>query len=108
MIIHLVPRRTACLAKQPTSGPVGAFNSQMEKTEMASITKESNGRRLIQFMGADKRRRTIRLGKISQQNAEAVKLRIEYLVAATIPDESPRETAPLAASWMNMWSDVST
>jgi len=49
---------------------------------MASISKEPNGRRTIQFCGADGKRRSIRLGKVSQKTAEAVKVRIEHLAAA--------------------------
>jgi integrase len=51
---------------------------------MASITKQKNGRRMIQFIGSDGKRRTIRLGKISQRNAEAVKVKVEQLAAAAI------------------------
>ena len=39
---------------------------------MASISKEPNGRRTIQFVGPDGKRRSIRLGKVSQKTAEAV------------------------------------
>ncbi len=49
---------------------------------MASISREKNGRRSIQFVGPDKKRRTVRLGKTSQRTAEAVKVRVEHLVAA--------------------------
>lgn len=49
---------------------------------MASITREANGRRTIQFIGTDGKRRSIRLGKVSQRHAEAAKVRIEHLVAA--------------------------
>src|SRR5262245_19950295 len=49
---------------------------------MASINRESNGRRTIQFVGPDGRRRSLRLGKASQRVAEAVKVRVEVLVAA--------------------------
>ncbi len=51
---------------------------------MASITRETNGRKTIQFVGADKRRRSIRLGRASLRVAEAVKVRVEHLVAASI------------------------
>jgi len=37
---------------------------------MASITKQPNGRRTIQFVGPDRKRRSIRLGKVSQRYAE--------------------------------------
>ncbi len=51
---------------------------------MASITRESNGRRTIQFVGADGKRRSIRLGKCDQRTAEAVKVKVEALVASSI------------------------
>lgn len=51
---------------------------------MASISKEPDGRRTIQFVGADRKRRSIRLGKISQRSAEAVKVKVERLVFASI------------------------
>ena len=61
---------------------------------MASITKEKNGRRTIQFVGADGRRRSIRLGKVSQRIAENVKTRVELLNTAVINGQSPdSETA---------------
>ena len=50
---------------------------------MASITREANGRRTVQFVGADGKRRSIRLGKVSQRSAEGVKVRIEALVTRT-------------------------
>lgn len=51
---------------------------------MASITRERNGRRTIQFVASDKKRKSIRLGKVSQRVAEAVKIRVEHLNAAKI------------------------
>jgi len=55
---------------------------------MASITKQPNGRRMIQFAGPDSKRRSIRLGKISQRNAEAVKVKVEQLAAAAISEHA--------------------
>ena len=49
---------------------------------MASISKLANGRRAIQFVGPDRKRRTVRLGKMSQRNAESVKVRVERLAAS--------------------------
>ena len=49
---------------------------------MASITREPNGRRTIQFVGSDGRRRSIRLGKCSQRLAETVQVKVEHLAAA--------------------------
>lgn len=51
---------------------------------MASITTEPGGRRTIQFVGRDGKRRSIRLGKVSQRIAEAVKVRVEQLNAAQV------------------------
>ncbi|MBU4271383.1 MAG: tyrosine-type recombinase/integrase [Planctomycetes bacterium] len=51
---------------------------------MASISREPNGRRTVQFVGGDGKRRSIRLGKVSQREAEAVKWRVEALVSATL------------------------
>ncbi len=39
---------------------------------------------MIQFVGPDKKRQTIRLGKMSQRNADALKTKIEQLVSAQI------------------------
>lgn len=67
---------------------------------MASITRESNGRRLIQFLDAGGKRKTLRLGKMSQRQAESIKVKVENLVAAsisghTIDDETARWIAKL-------------
>ena len=51
---------------------------------MASITKDPNGHRRIQFKDGSGNRRAIRLGKVSQRFAEAVKLRVEQLNNANI------------------------
>jgi integrase len=66
---------------------------------MASITREADGRRTIQFVGADRKRRSIRLGKISQRSAEAVKVKVEKLVFASITGHAADdETARWLAS----------
>ena len=51
---------------------------------MASISKEPGGRRTIQFVGGDGKRRSIRLGKVSQRLAESVQVRVEHLAAAQV------------------------
>lgn len=51
---------------------------------MASVCNDSNGRRRILFVDVDKRRRTVRLGKISKLAAEKIKLRLESLLSAKI------------------------
>ena len=64
---------------------------------MASINKESNGRRTIQFIGADGKRRSIRLGKVTQRTAESTKVRIEHLAIA-VATGAPLE--PETAEWV--------
>lgn len=51
---------------------------------MASITHQPNGRRTIQFVDVDGRRRSIRLGKASKAHAEAVKGRVESLLSCKL------------------------
>lgn len=51
---------------------------------MASITKQSNGHRTIQFVASDGKRRSIRLGKVPQRVAEAIKFRVEQVNVAKI------------------------
>jgi len=58
---------------------------------MASISKDPSGNRTIQFMGADGKRRSLRLGKVNAKQAEALKLKVETLasaIAAKIPLDS--------------------
>ena len=62
---------------------------------MASLSTDPKGRRMIQFMAADGKRRTIRLGKMSRRQSESVKVRVERLVAAhltghAVDDETAR------------------
>jgi integrase len=58
---------------------------------MASINRESNGRRTIQFVGADGKRRSLRLGKVSQRMAEGFRVKVEALARAVelgqLPDD---------------------
>ena len=51
---------------------------------MASIARDKNGTRRIQFVAPDGKRPTIRLGKVSQRMAESVKFRVEQLLAAKL------------------------
>ena len=70
---------------------------------MASISKRANGRRMVQFVGKDGKRRSIYLGKISQRNAEAVKTRVESLVVASVTGNPlDRDTA----RWVSSLDDV--
>ena len=56
---------------------------------MASISTQRNGGRVIQFTGADKKRRSIRLGKMPMRTAQAVKARVERLISAALAGFAP-------------------
>ena len=49
---------------------------------MASISREPNGHRSIQFKAPDGKRKTIRLGKMNQKAAAFIKTKVEMLIAA--------------------------
>lgn len=51
---------------------------------MASIGKDKNGRRRILFVAPNGKRKTIRLGRVPQRAAEAIKVKVENLVGATV------------------------
>ena len=64
---------------------------------MASISRDDNGNCLLQIVGPDKVRRSVRLGKMTQKQADQVRLRVEAI------DASRRAKLPLdpdAASWL--------
>ena len=70
---------------------------------MASISKYQGGLRRIQFVGADKKRKTIYLGKVSRESANAVKVKVERLVASQITGHAlGNETA----DWVANLNDV--
>ena len=67
---------------------------------MASVIRQKNGRRMIQFIDTGGKRSTIRLGKVSQRQAEAIKIKVENLVASklsghAVDDETARWVAKL-------------
>ena len=64
---------------------------------MASISNDPNGRRRILFIGANQKRRVIRLGKVSQRFAESVKVKVEDLVSASITGHAPADET---ARWL--------
>ena len=51
---------------------------------MASIGRDKNGRRRILFNAPDGKRKTIRLGKLPLRAVEAIKVKVEHLVAAEL------------------------
>ena len=64
---------------------------------MASIGKEAGGTKRILFYAPDGKRKTIRLGKCTQRQAEAVCLRVERLVTAMLTGHSPDDET---ARWL--------
>ena len=65
---------------------------------MASIVDDPNGRKRIQFVAGDGRRKPIRLGKVTTKQAEAFKVKVEALIGQMITgvadDEVSRWRAP--------------
>ena len=55
---------------------------------MASIARDKGGNRRILFVAPNGKRPTIRLGKVSQRAAEAVKFRVEQLLAAKLTGQA--------------------
>ena len=70
---------------------------------MASISNDPNGRRRILFVGADGKRRTIRLGKASKRYAESVRVKVEDLVSASITAHAPADET---SRWLSGLDDV--
>lgn len=64
---------------------------------MASISTDKKGRRRILFSIGKRKRRAIRLGKVSMKTAENVKLRVEHLVTAALYKQAPD---PETAAWV--------
>jgi len=51
---------------------------------MASLIHEPNGRKTIQFRGADRKRHSLRLGVMSQRAAESIQTRVEFLANSIV------------------------
>jgi len=65
---------------------------------MASISHDKkSGRRTVQFVGTDGKRRSIRLGKVSKRQAESAKGFIEDLVACLTTGTAPKNAT---AEWL--------
>src|SRR5687768_17073986 len=65
---------------------------------MASISNDGGGLRRILFVDPDGERKAIRLGKVSQRAAEAVKFRVEQLLAAKLTGHALEADT---AQWLN-------
>ncbi len=64
---------------------------------MASVSTDGNGNVRILFVGGDKKRRAVRLGKITQKAANEVKLKVEHL-NALLTTRLPMDSA--TAAWV--------
>ena len=69
---------------------------------MASICNDPNGRRRIQFFDSNGKRKTIRLGKVSQRQALAFKVKLEDLVGAKNLGHVPSDETSL---WLSALDD---
>lgn len=70
---------------------------------MASISRSPDGRKMVQFSGADGKRRTIYLGHVNQKIAEFIKMCVESLRSCAIVGCSPD---PELAHWVASLGDV--
>ena len=68
---------------------------------MASISKDGNGLKRVQFVDRTGERRTVRLGNVSMKQADAVKTRIEQLLGAQLSGV----LEPEAARWVGEVDD---
>jgi len=71
---------------------------------MASIIKDPNGRKRIQFVASDKTRKSIRLGKASMRQAEAIKAKIEQLIFTSTGRTNIVDTE--VAKWLAGLDDI--
>ena len=69
---------------------------------MASISTDSAGNRTIQFVGIDRKRRSLRLGRVSMKAAEKFRDRVEDLNSARLFHSAPPE---YVASWAKKIGD---
>ena len=71
---------------------------------MASVSCDrKTGRRTIQFVGPDRKRQSVRFGKITKKQAESAKLFVEDLLTAKVTGSSPKATT---AEWIVDLPDV--
>jgi integrase len=86
----------------PAMDRIRLSSSNMQRggeLRMASISKQPNGRKMIQFIHpVDKKRKSIRLGKVSMKQAEGFKTHLEKLVAAMITGHPPDDPTATWAS----------
>jgi len=74
---------------------------------VASVSRDAKtGRRTVQFIGIDGKRRSLRLGKVNKRQAETVRAYVEDLVAALITGHAPSdETNRWITNLPDLWRD---
>jgi len=65
---------------------------------MASIANDPNGYRRLLFLGPDGRRKTIRLGRVSDRDADRIKVHVEHLVTAA---KNRTQLDPDTTAWLS-------
>ena len=70
---------------------------------MASIGKDTGGKKRILFVSPDGKRKTIYLGKCSLRDAETCKIRVENLLSAVIQGKEPSRDD---AQWLDRISSI--
>lgn len=70
-----------------------AERSFLKGETMASVANDPRGFRRVLFIGLDGKRRTIRLGKVSEKIADAVARHIENILSAALHPPLAKETA---------------
>jgi len=58
---------------------------------VASVSSRPNGRKWIQFVGSDGKRRTLRLGRVPNRYALATKVKVEDLISAKLTAHAPSD-----------------
>ncbi len=64
---------------------------------MASVSKSANGLRTVQFIQSDRKRQSIRLGRVSAKVADAIRSKVEALDAANRLGQTPD---PSVTEWV--------
>jgi integrase len=64
---------------------------------MASLTKRPNGRWEIHYQDENDRRQTVRIGKMSERNAVAIKIKVEDLIASKLSGGAIKDETALWA-----------
>lgn len=70
---------------------------------MATMFRTSNGHWVIQMTCSDRKRRSLRLGKMSEKQANSIKVKVDELAAAKLADHAPNDET---IRWLNRIEDA--